>query len=285
MREMWMVVVAVALSSCSGRDQCATGDLDCVAESFSINDFSTFDDASKRDKLTLLSAALPAIADSPKLSLSEQGALVFPNAEDGQLILLSWRDENGCRPSFCMNHCPRGVRCVTRARCTPSRRDGLTQATTSHWVEYGKDPSADEDFDLVVTPVSAANCPTDVAALIDAGDASVAFGAPVTIEVHLPGPGGGGGPGSGSDRCFPDLNVSTLNCTPIGSGGVGDYCLSDAEYRGIFGSARPSACAPTGTTGCMDTQKGALVQPCCPGHTCRVGSACGGGSVLGGVCD
>ena len=68
------------------------------------------------------------------------------------------------------------------------------------------------------------------------------------------------------------------------TGGVPDTCVTDAEYRSIFGTDLPATCAPQGTTGCMDTQKGALVKPCCPGLTCKVGTACGGTAVLGGTC-
>ena len=272
------MVVSLILGACGSRPTCPAGDLACLAAAFSINDFSTYDDTSKRDKLTTLTVALPT-STSTKLSLTVQGTV---DTADGALLLFTWRDTNGCRPSLCMSHCPRGVRCVTGARCTPSRRDGLTQSTTTHWVEYGSDPVAATDLDLVVTPVSATGCPADLASLIELGDASVAFGPAFVIPVHLPASGGGGG--GGDPVCGDDLHVSTLNCTPIGSGGVPDTCISDAEYRGIFGVGRPASCAPQGTTGCMDTQKGALVKPCCPGLTCKVGTACGGGTVLGGTC-
>jgi hypothetical protein len=277
------VVVLALLMGCSSRPVCPIGDLDCIALSFSITDFKTYDDPDTRDPLTTLATALPSIGASAKLTLSVQGALNFGSASDGALILLSWTDANGCRPSFCMSHCPRGVRCVSGARCTPSRRDGLTSSTTTHWVEYGSDPAVDEEFDLGITPMSASGCPADVASMFDLGDVTVAVGPWVIIPVHLPAPGGDDG--GGDPVCGDGLHASTLNCTPIGSGGVGDTCISAAEYTSIFGTPLPSSCAPTGTTGCMDTQKGALVKPCCPGHTCNVGSACGGGSTVGGVCN
>ena len=170
----WAVVVSISFGACGSCLMCFVGDLECLAASFSINDFETYDDTSKRDKLTTLSVGLPTTT-STKLSLSVLGTL---DAADGALFLFSWRDTNGCRPSMCMNHCPRGVRCVTGARCTPSRRDGLTQSTTQHWVEYGSDPAVDTAFDLVVTPVSAAGCPEEVAAMIEIRDVSVDFGPP-----------------------------------------------------------------------------------------------------------
>ena len=279
MHPAWAVVVSLWLGACGSRPTCPAGDLECLAASFSINDFATYDDASKRDHLTTLGVALPTTT-STKLSLTIQGTL---GAADGALFLFTWRDMNGCSPSMCMTHCPRGVRCVTGARCTPSRRDGLTQSTTQHWVEYGSDPAVETDFDLVVTPVSATGCPTDVAAMIEIGDASVAFGPPFVIPASLPASGGGGS-GSNDPVCGSDLHASTLACTQLGTSGVPDTCITDAEYRSIFGTGLPAMCAPQGTTGCMDGQKGALVKPCCPGLSCKVGSVCGGTAVLGGTC-
>ncbi len=118
--------------------------------------------------------------------------------------------------------------------------------------------------------------------MIEIGDVSVDFGPPFVIPANLPGPGGGGG--SNDPVCGSGLHASTLACTPLGTGGVPDTCVTDAEYRSIFGTDLPATCAPQGTTGCMDTQKGALVKPCCPGLTCKVGTACGGTAVLGGTC-
>ena len=277
MRRAWAVVVSICLGACGSRPTCPSGDLECLAASFSINDFETYDDTSKREKLTTLGVGLPTLT-STKLSLSVLGTL---DSAEGALFLFTWRDTNGCRPSMCMSHCPRGVRCVTGARCTPSRRDGLTQSTTRHWVEYGSDPAVDTTFDLVVTPASAAGCPADIGAMIELGDVSVDLGPPFVIPANLPAPGGGGG---NNGVCGDGLHASTLACTPLGTSGVGDTCVTDAEYRSIFGTAPPATCAPQGTTGCMDTQRGALVKPCCPGLTCKVGTVCGGTAVLGGTC-
>jgi hypothetical protein len=265
------------------RPTCPEGELDCLANASSINDFDTFDDSSKRDPLTTLTVDLPQTV-SADLSLEVIGDLNFDRASDGQLLFFNWEDANGCRPSFCMSHCPRGVRCVGGARCSPSRQDGLTSSITQHWVEYAADPKTDENFDLVVTPASADGCPTDVAALLEAADSTVELGPPVVIPVHLPAQGGGGD-GDGNDPiCGSGLHCSTLSCTPLGSGGSPDTCVSEEEYRAVFGTDLPDSCAPSGATGCMDTMKGALVKPCCPGLTCKVGSACGGGTAVGGAC-
>ncbi|MEO8846549.1 MAG: hypothetical protein ABI591_10725 [Kofleriaceae bacterium] len=275
-----ILLASVLATACNSRPTCPAGDLDCLARAFSINDFATFDDDTKRDPLTAIANALP-VGTSPQLTLSEVGALNFASVSDGALILLTWTDANGCRPGLCVSHCPRGVQCGSGARCTPSRQDGLTRATTQHWIQYGADPEVTTDVDVVITPVSATGCPTDVATLINAADPSVAIGPAVVIPLHLPAPGGGGG---GDTTCPDGLHASTLSCTPLGAGGVGDTCVTNAEYQSIFGTNAPTSCAPVGTQHCLDTQKGALVAPCCPGLSCNVGSACGGGSVVGGVC-
>ena len=278
-----LVVSCGAALACSGRPSCPASDLDCIAKSFAITDFSHFDDPDAREKLTALTAPLPD-RTSTAVHMTETGNVAPSASGDGSLVLFSWTDTNGCRPGFCMSHCPRGVRCFGGGRCTPARRDGLTQATTTHWIQYTSDPDADATFDLVITPVSAPGCPTDVAERLNAGDTTVALGPPIVVPVHLPGPDGGSGGGGGDPVCGTGLHASTLACTPLGSSGVPDTCVTDAEYRSIFGTALPSSCAPSGTTGCLDTQKGALVKPCCPGLTCKVGTACGGTSVVGGTC-
>ena len=143
-------------------------------------------------------------------------------------------------------------------------------------MEYARTPERTTDMDLSIVPISATGCPTDLATLLMTGVA----GAEVTIPVHLPGDDDGGGGGA----CGGGLEASTLTCTPIGRGGVAYTCVSAAEYESFTGQSLPNACAPAGTTACLDTESGVLVRPCCPGLTCAVGSACGGGSVVGGTC-
>jgi len=276
-----LVLSCGVLLACSSRPTCPARDLGCIAKAFAITDFDHFDDPDAREQLTELTGDLPSGA-SAAVHMTETGNLTPAAAGDGSLVLFSWTDANGCRPGFCMSHCPRGVRCVGGGRCTPARRDGLSQATTTHWIEYTSDPDATADFDLVITPASAPGCPTDIARLLNEGNPMVALGPPVVVPVRLPGPDSGGG--GGDSTCGSGLHASTLACTPLGSSGVPDTCVTDAEYRSIFGTSLPSSCAASGTTACMDTQKGALVRPCCPGLTCKVGSACGGTSVIGGTC-
>jgi hypothetical protein len=93
---------------------------------------------------------------------------------------------------------------------------------------------------------------------------------------------------SSSGTCAGGFLVSTLDCDPLGSGGMSSYCLTASEYTGVTGMPLPASCAPTGTTGCEGESgavAGALVKPCCPGLTCRVGSVCGDPTgALGGSC-
>lgn len=87
--------------------------------------------------------------------------MVHETFERPRPLPLPWKDPNKCRPSFCFSVCPRGVRCVTQARCTPSIRDGLLASRTTLEVAWSTVPTnLTTDFDLVVRPVSAPDCPT-----------------------------------------------------------------------------------------------------------------------------
>jgi hypothetical protein len=274
------LLLLVGLGGCA-RPTCPADDLECLADAFSVVDFEHFDDPSQREVLTVIQpdvlAAVP-LAASAGLELEMViGSLDFGQPDEGALIQLVWHDLLGCRPGFCFSHCPRGVRCFAPARCSPARNDGVTRAGTLHWVEYASTPARTTDMELSVTPVSAPGCPADVGALLRDGQA----GPPVVLQVHLP---GNDDPSPPDGPCGDGLQISTLNCTPIGSGGVADRCVSREEFESTTGLPLPAQCAPQGTSGCLDTQRGVLVQPCCPGLTCAVGSACGGGSTVGGVC-
>ncbi len=103
---------------------------------------------------------------------------------------------------------------------------------------------------------------------------------------------GGSDDDDGSDdagaTCAGGLVVSTLECDPLGSSGASPYCLTASEYTSATGMPLPSACAPEGTTGCegeSGSLAGILVNPCCPGLTCRISSACGDPTdAVGGTC-
>ena len=213
----------------------------------------------------------------------------------GALVGLDWIDPSGCRPAFCVSVCPKGAQCIG-ARCSPSINDGLGVAQTLHWVTYANAPDG-TDFDLRVIAVSAPGCPSDVSAAIDQGLAGLAFSAPILIEMQITnqavttstgtgGTSGGSSGGTSSDACPSQsagcLQASTLTCTPLGQTGEASACIPASEFQQA-GVAMPCLCAPENTTGCLNST-GTLVKPCCGNLTCRVASACGGGSVGGGVC-
>ena len=123
-------------------------------------------------------------------------------------------------------------------------------------------------------------------------DAGAVVGLSDVIPINLPGPGNttrggsGGSGGSGGGGASACLTVSTLQCTPAGSGGASSICITQAQYQRDTGTTNPlpAACAPSGAAACMNPSTLALVKPCCPGLTCKVASSCGGGSTVGGVC-
>jgi hypothetical protein len=162
-------------------------------------------------------------------------------------------------------------------------------------------PQAVADFALDLYPISAVSMGQGALSAALKG-APFAVGTPLSLDAQITGhaaagggsagssTGSGGSAGSGSGGCpSGDLLVSTLNCSPVGSGGAASYCLSPSEFMSATSQPLPAACAAQGTTGCLETAGGpaygSLIRPCCPGFTCRVGSQCGDPTAaVGGTC-
>ncbi|MGK5083965.1 hypothetical protein WDW37_11750 [Bdellovibrionota bacterium FG-1] len=95
---------------------------------------------------------------------------------------------------------------------------------------------------------------------------------------------------SGGGSCSGGWIGSEASCVPLGAGGScvcsgsTSTCVSKSEFESVTGLTFPSACAPAGTTGCMNGEKGTLIKPCCSGLSCKLSSKCGGGSNVGGIC-
>ena len=248
----------------------------------------------------------PAITNTP-------GPLEFITG-GAQSLDLAFTDPTASRPAFLMALRPHGthVQCATQCcwgcRITRRRFDKATSGTVHYQATAAAQELIASPVDLIVAPLSCAEPGVDpVDNLLHPGGAPctpvAGQGAPVGIgfgSVTTPtkgssssssssSGGGGGGGGSGSSSgCAGmcpsgDIAASTLSCTPLGTTGSSNQCLSPSDYAGT-GKALPACCAPRGTTGCLDTM-GTLVQPCCPGLTCRVSSMCGDPSgAVGGTC-
>jgi len=234
--------------------------------------------------------ATPACSGGLLLAPVSPIATFYEGGPAGSLVGLEWTDPFGCRPAFCMSACPKGGQCVG-ARCSPSIHDGVGRATTLHWVTYDEAPKG-SDFDLRILAVSAPGCPAEVGAAIDSGAAGLVFSAPILIEMQVKdqgvpanggGTSGGGTTGSGGSCPGGGFEASTVSCTPLGVSGSADTCVTAAQYAGSSGFPLPVSCAVQGTQGCLAAD-GFLAKPCCVGLRCLVSSACGGGSVPGGVC-
>ncbi len=93
-----------------------------------------------------------------------------------------------------------------------------------------------------------------------------------------------------SSSCTSGWLGSEASCVPLGAGGScvcagsTNTCVSKSEFESVTGLTFPSSCAPAGTTGCMNGEKGTLIKPCCAGLSCKLSTKCGGGSVTGGTC-
>jgi len=296
-RLLMMTPALLSLLAC-GKPTCPTEDLDCLFGSMIWRDLagsSSSDVFDPPQTLYPLSRAAMerhlSTTPPPGGARLESGTSSFElkEVDDGALLMLTWSDPLGCRPSFCMSACPKGVRCVGGARCSPTLRDGLTSGTTFHWVTYEKAPETSSTFDMQIIGVSAPGCPENVAPLIEADDPGLLYTEVVTLDVRVAGKNDkpddeGGG------TCAGGWVGSTLACTPLGPGGScvcngsASTCITRTEYESVTGRAFPAACFPRGTTGCLDTAQGTLVKPCCENLRCVVTSKCGGGSAAGGVC-
>ncbi|MGK5087089.1 hypothetical protein WDW86_05985 [Bdellovibrionota bacterium FG-2] len=97
-----------------------------------------------------------------------------------------------------------------------------------------------------------------------------------------------GDTGGASGTCSGGWIGSMASCVPLGAGGScvcsgsTNTCVSRSEYEKA-GLTLPSACAPAGSTGCMNGETGYLIKPCCAGLSCRMSSKCGG-TAVGGTC-
>jgi hypothetical protein len=298
MRLLIAAPAVLALLSCSGQPTCPEGDLECLFGSMTWSDMADSSSSEFADPpQTLFPLQLEAMErhaspTPPQGGLRLQsGASSFEMEEpdDSALVLLSWTDPNGCRPSFCMSACPKGVRCVG-ARCSPTLRDGLRSGTTLHWVKYEKAPVTTTDFDMQLVAASAPGCPENVAPLIEADDPGVLYSEAVKIAVRIAGKNDEKPGGSGGSVCPGGWVGSTVACIPLGPGGScqcngsENTCITRTEYESVTGRPFPAACFPKGTTGCVDTMQGTLVKPCCANLRCVLSSKCGGDATVGGTC-
>ena len=78
------------------------------------------------------------------------------------------------------------------------------------------------------------------------------------------------GPGS----CQGGWLGSTQTCTPLGTAGEPSVCIQQDDFEAGTGLPFPDACAPEGTTGCLNPTNH-LVKPCCAGMKCVSTEACG----------
>lgn len=287
----WLGLALVAACSGESPAECNGTDAECLFASMTFHDF----DREPGAALALSSVRTDALIDlwardyAPESELSAvrvsgPESLSFEGAGMGEEFTLSWDDQFGCRPAFCFSSCPKNARCFAASSCSEMVRDGQTSGVTQHWLTFEKPVEHTVELDLMVAPVSGPGCPEGVAALIEAASTEIQVGPAARISVEVPGLVPGTEPPPPADSCGGGLHASTAACTPLGSGGSLDTCISRSEYESRTGMSLPASAAPDGTTGCMDTQTGAVVKPCAVGSTCRVGSDCGGGSTFGGVC-
>ncbi len=240
---------------------------------------------------TSTSPKVPSITSAPVSLPFLLGSLIFDDVAFTDILDISFADPNGCQPMLALTLSSNGAR-SSHTGCFPGLHDHKMAGNINGSVGFATSEPTGATFGLEVAVVASTDCASidDPATLITLATA-VANNA-LTINVSIAPPqssGGTDGGGSGSDTCPGGILVSTLDCDPIGSGGESSYCLTSAEYmQATGGLPLPATCAASGTSGCEGAAPaggGVLIDPCCPGLTCRVTSMCGDSSnATGGTC-
>ena len=287
--------IAATTSCTSTPPSCKADDVDCFTDHL-----VGFDNAANRANAVLVSsdavasvsaatgssASAPALTRAPVAFSFPQGTLIDSSGDVlfTEQLDLTFDDPNGCQPVIGLTVTGGGKR-SKHTGCFPGIRDMLRTGTIPGFFGFDASAAAEASLQLEIVAISSTDCASidNPSALLQ--DPNVVADHPIMIPLTIaPQPGGG----SGSTTCPGGLLVSTLECSPLGSGGASSYCLTASEYTGATGQPLPAACAPAGTTGCESESgptAGVLVKPCCPGLTCRVGSSCGDSSgAVGGTC-
>jgi hypothetical protein len=292
-----LVVLACGLVACSSTPPptCAVEDLDCFMDQLSFRDAAgatVHIDLVDTDTILALATAT---SNSPSVPFLTSGppSLNYPYGTliDGADVIftdpldLTFTDPNGCQPVVALTLTNHGNR-STHTGCFPGLHDMKKAGTITSNVGFTATAATETNISVELRPISSTDCtsinaPADLVKTASAV-ANLQIIIPVNIAPPLP------DTGSGSETCPGGLLVSTLDCDPLGSGGEASYCLSATEFMTATGMPLPSACYPAGTTGCegeSGSTAGTLVKPCCPGLTCKVGSACGDPTgAVGGSC-
>jgi hypothetical protein len=289
-----LAVASLSLVACDTTTTtpvCAVDDVDCFVEHLAFVDASgNVTNAVLVDTATVqaLEAGTASSSSAPVLT-SGPAEFSYPDGTAVGTILLaddmnlSFTDPNGCTPmvAFAVVH---GTTRSTHLGCFPGLRDMRKTGTITNSVGFSANATVPESLDFELAAISSTNCASidDPATLITT--ATAVANDPVTIPLMITPPPSGSGSGSGSDTCPGGLLASTLECTPLGSGGVASTCITAAEYMQATGEPLPAACAPSGTTGCLSSS-GTLVAPCCPNLTCEDSASCGDSTnAAGGTC-
>lgn len=274
MRLTLLSFVVVAVAGC--KPTCKAGDLECLVKTLQVSDI-TADVSSEGPKLELFPIDTARLGEvqtrstSPGgtnanagLSLEANTTLDFETSVDFGVLFFTFQDAMGCRPALCFTPCPKGVRCLSGSSCTPSVRDGLRSGSGFHRVEYGSQPATELSFELLVTPVSAPDCPANVIQALTDGTARVGLSS--VAKVNIPGAdgtgvpsgtgggGGGSGGGTGSGGGAGSCSVTFTQC-----------CSNNATLCGVD----PALCdgCPAGTR---------------QGIICTAGSPCNSGGISAG---
>ena len=291
MRCLLALVFCVGCFSNAGyTDTCAPDDVDCWTthlvfvdsggntSNAVIVDEATVEAVSAR---TGSSAAPSLFTGSASFDFSSGTVVDQTTVVLTELLDVAFSDPDGCSPVLGLT-VAHGATRSTHTGCFPGIHDMKTSGAISAFFSFSASATAPADLSLDVVPISNVGCASidDPATLVVS--ATAVAGVFVTIPMAIAPPPANGG--SGDNTCPGGLLASTLECDPLGQGGTASTCISASDYMQATGMPLPAACAPAGTHGC-ENSSGTLVNPCCPGLTCDVGTTCGDTSgAAGGTC-
>lgn len=291
----FLVVVVAACAPSPNTATCDPDDVDCWTTHL------TFVDATDKrtsavsvDSATVAAISMQTSAGSAAPALFTGGATFdfqLGTVVSGTDVLLpltfdvAFSDPNGCSPILGFRLSTRAGVHATHLGCFPGIRDMRLSGAITARFGFSASATAPASLSLELVPMSSTDCASidDPTALVGLPTAVAGPFVPVPLTIEPP-PSSGSGSGSGGDTCSGGLLASTLECDPIGHGGIGSTCITAAEYMQATGMPLPGTCTGSGGTGC-ENSSGTLVKPCCENLTCEVGAACGdANNATGGTC-
>lgn len=167
-------------SSCAG-PTCSSGDVACYLDHMVIAE--PVNEGRSLELTRVLSDLLPLASDTGPSILGPILPIAYATPSELQPISLPWSDPEGCDPAMCFQLCTDLEGCSADFACAPPLGSG------SPWLAYVgflAPPRFDnERLHVVIVPVTAEGCASDVITRITTGDPTVRVGVARSTEIML----------------------------------------------------------------------------------------------------